>query len=364
MPNPETIAFFNSNASWGGGEKWHFDIATRLMQRGHRVIFFVQKDGELHRHVRDKGILHEAVRVNNYSFVNPFRIVQLTRLFRKHRIASVILNLPSDAKVAGLAARRAGIPKIIYRRGTALPVHNNFVNRMLFRRVITHIVTNSEATKKLLLERNPGMVDEKKIHVIYNGLDLEQYDQLPAQPVYQAQEGELLLGNAGRFVEQKGHQYLLETAQKLKNQHIPFKLLLAGDGKLESSIRQQVTKEGLEEHILFTGFQSNIRSFMESVDLFLLTSLWEGFGYVIAEAMAAQKPVLAFNLSSNPEIIDDGTNGYLVPFGDTDQLTQRIIYLYKNPNLRQQLGQQARLTVERRFDITRTVEEIEQLLKA
>ena len=103
---------------------------------------------------------------------------------------------------------------------------------------------------------------------------------------------------------------------------------------------------------------------MESVDLFLLTSLWEGFGYVIAEAMAAQKPVLAFNLSSNPEIIDDSHNGYLVPFPDTDKLTRRIIYLYKNPNLRHQLGQQARRTVEQRFDINRTVKEIEQLLNA
>ncbi len=363
MAPQKTIAFFNTNPAWGGGEKWHLDVALRLKEKGHRVVFFVGNNSELLAKVREHNLPHESVGINNYSFVNPFKIHRVSRMLERYRPEAVILNLPSDAKVAGVAARKAGVGKIIYRRGTALPVHNNFFNRKLFRRVVTDVVTNSEATKKLLLERNPHLVDPQKIHVIYNGIDFDAFDRRPVQPIYHKQNGELVLGNAGRFVEQKGHGYLLEVARKLRQADIPFKILLAGEGKLEKSIRKEVQQEGLDQHIRFTGFISDIKSFMHSIDLFLLTSLWEGFGYVIVEAMASSKPVMAFNISSNPELIRNGENGFLVPFEDTQSLTDQIIRLYHDQNLREKMGRQARHFVEKKFDIARTVQALEKIIE-
>ena len=363
MPHTSTISFFNSNPSWGGGEKWHFDIGRRLRERGHHVVFFVHRGGELEQKVRENDFPYESVEISNYSFINPVKSGRIKKLFEKHQVTSVILNLPSDVKIAGVAAKRAGIKKIIYRRGTALPVHNNFFNRLLFQRVITHVVTNSRETRNLLLRRNPRMVDTGKIHVIYNGIDFRDFDQLPAIPAFNHTGEELILGNAGRFVEQKGHRFLLQVARNLKEKNIPFKILLAGEGKLKEKIRWQVRREGLEGHFHFAGFMEDIKGFMESIDLFLLTSLWEGFGYVIVEAMASRKPVVAFNISSNPEIIDDGQNGFLVPFGDTDRFTDRIIRLYENPGLREEMGQNARRFAEQHFNIDRTVNEIEKLLE-
>ena len=362
MNPPLTICFVNSNPSWGGGEKWHFDIGCRLRQRGHRVVFFVQRGGGLEQKVKEQGFDYETVKISNYSFINPFRSGRLKKLFQKHRVTSVILNLPSDVKAAGVAAKRAGVQQIIYRRGTALPVHNNFFNRTLFRKVITHFVTNSRETRNLLLQRNPRMVDTNKIHVIYNGIDFGAFDQLPATPAFNHTGGELVLGNAGRFVEQKGHHFLLEVAQNLKERNIPFKMLLAGEGKLREKIGEQLRQQGLQEQVHFTGFTEDIKGFMESIDIFLLTSLWEGFGYVIVEAMASKKPVVAFNVSSNPEIIDDGQNGFLVPFGDTDRFTESIIRLYQDPQLRLKMGQNARRFAEHHFNIERTVNEIENLV--
>jgi len=362
MNSSSTISFVNSNPSWGGGEKWHFDMGCRLRQRGHRVVFFVQRGGELEQKVRDQGFDYETVDISNYSFINPIRSNRLKKLFEKHRVQSVILNLPSDVKIAGIAAQRAGVKKIIYRRGTALPVHNNFFNRLLFQRVITHVVTNSRETRNLLLQRNPRMVDTDKIHVIYNGIDFEAFDRLPATPAFNHTGGELILGNAGRFVEQKGHHFLLQVAHNLREKNIPFKMLLAGEGKLREKIGDQLQQKGLQEHVRFTGFTEDIKGFMESIDIFLLTSLWEGFGYVIVEAMASKKPVVAFDVSSNPEIIDNGKNGFLVPFGDTDRFTDSIIRLHQDPQLRRQMGQNARRFAEHHFNIERTVNEIENIL--
>jgi len=362
MSTTTTICFVNSHPSWGGGEKWHLDMALRLQERGFRVVFFVQRGGELEEKVRAHNLPHEPVNINNYSFLNPFKTAGLTRLFRKHSVDAVILNLPSDVKIAGRAARRAGVEKIVYRRGTALPVHNNFFNRNLFRRVVTHIVTNSQETKKLLLERNPRMVDSSKIHVIYNGIDFEAFDRHQAEPAFNHSEETLVLGNAGRFVEQKGHPFLLDVARKLKDKDVSFKLLLAGEGKLRDTIGEQVRREQLDDHVKFTGFISDIKAFMQSIDLFVLTSLWEGFGYVIVEAMASYKPVVAFDISSNPEIIRHGENGYLAPMGDTDAFVERILELHRDPQKREEMGRRARAFAEEHFDIHRTVSEIEAML--
>jgi glycosyltransferase involved in cell wall biosynthesis len=171
-----------------------------------------------------------------------------------------------------------------------------------------------------------------------------------------------VIGNASRFVEQKGHKILIEVARKLKTRGIPFRLLLAGEGKLKESIIKLAKKEGVYENLLFAGFITDIKSFMASIDIFLLTSLWEGFGYVIVEAMAGEKPVIAFDISSNPEIIRDGENGYLIPFRDTDTFAEKVIALYNNPQLREQMAREARRTAAENFDMDYMVRQIEELI--
>lgn len=362
MKANQTIAFVNSNKAWGGGEKWHFEMGKRLHDKGYSILFVVHKKSALYDKVREAGLPHAAVTINNYSFLNLARILRISRWFREHRIGSVIMNLPSDVKVAGPAARKAGVKKIMYRRGTALPVNNNPYNRYLFKKIITHIITNSHATKNLLLQKNSKLVDREKFRVIYNGLDFDEFDNRPVNPIYTRKDNELVIGNASRFVEQKGHKYLIEITGKLKSHQVPFRLLLAGEGKLRNSIIKMAKKEGVYDNLLFTGFIKDIKSFMASIDIFLLTSLWEGFGYVIVEAMASGKPVIAFDISSNPEIIRDGENGYLIPFFDTDTFVQKIKTLYNNPELIDRMAEEARKTAVENFNMDYMVKQIEELI--
>lgn len=362
MKGKNTISFINSNIAWGGGEKWHFEMGKRLHEKGYPVFFVVHKKSALCQKVKKANLPHAAIIINNFSFLNRFKIRRISRIFKQHRVGSVIMNLPSDVKVSGPAARKAGVEKIMYRRGTALPVNNNLYNRYLFKKVITHIITNSHATKNLLLQKNAELVDISKFRIIHNGLDFNEFDSRQVNPLYSRQGNELVIGNASRFVEQKGHKILIEVARKLKTRGIPFRLLLAGEGKLKESIIKLAKKEGVYENLLFAGFITDIKSFMASIDIFLLTSLWEGFGYVIVEAMAGEKPVIAFDISSNPEIIRDGENGYLIPFRDTDTFAEKVITLYNNPQLREQMAREARRTAAENFDMDYMVRQIEELI--
>jgi glycosyltransferase involved in cell wall biosynthesis len=99
----------------------------------------------------------------------------------------------------------------------------------------------------------------------------------------------------------------------LKEKTSNFKILIAGKGNLETELTNLVTKNNLEKRFRFVGFVDDMKGFMHSVDIFVLTSIWERFGYVLVEAMASYIPVVAFEISSNPEIEEHNKTGYLVP---------------------------------------------------
>ena len=98
-------------------------------------------------------------------------------LLRKENIGTIIINLSSDLKVAGIAAKLAGVRNIIYRRGSAIAIRDTWLNRFLYREVVTEIIANSEETARTILQNNQKLVPEEKIKVIYNGIDLEVYDK-------------------------------------------------------------------------------------------------------------------------------------------------------------------------------------------
>lgn len=300
--------------------------------------------------------------ITNLSFINPFRIGTLVRLFRREKPDAVILNFSADIKAAGIAARLAGVRHIIYRRGSAIPIRNSILNRYLYKKVITAMVANSFETKRTILHHNKYLFPADQIEVIYNGIRLEQFDGMPVVPLYQRQPEEVVIGNAGRLVLQKGQHYLVEMAALLKKKHTHFKMLIAGDGPLEESLKQMAVDAGVDDRMVFLGFVSNMKAFMEQIDIFVLTSVWEGFGYVLVEAMACQKPVVAFNISSNPEIIAANETGYLIDNLDIHAMTERTEALIHDKRLAEKFGRAGRKRVEQIFDIRNTQLQVEALL--
>lgn len=343
------ICFFNSHEEWGGGEKWHFDMASRLAAKNYSVIVAARYNSRL----ADKALgaqlpLYEVV-ITNYSFLNIIKIIKLALWMRRESFDSIILNLPSDLKTAGLAARLAGIRRIVYRRGSAIPVRNTIFNRFLFRKVLTAVIANSEETKKTLLAYGSNMMEHLPVQVIYNGINLTQYDTLREGPGPPRNDATIVLGHAGRLSSEKNQKFLIDVVARLKKCSRDYRLAIAGVGPLDKELRAYAESLGVQEEVVFLGFQENIRSFMSGIDIFLLSSHWEGFGYVLVEAMAASKPVVAFNSSSTPEIVVDGVTGCLVDNKSLEQFVAKIIELADNPGQRELLGQAGRKRVEQVF---------------
>ena len=139
----KTICFFNSTKAWGGGEKWHFETSTFLHEQGHCVLVIAHKHGELFKRLKKTNIKCLGTQISNLSFLNPVKIKAVQKTLQIHRVSTIILNLSRDVKVAGLAAKQAGVERIIYRRGSAIPISNTLLNRYLFKNVISEILANS-----------------------------------------------------------------------------------------------------------------------------------------------------------------------------------------------------------------------------
>lgn len=357
------VGFFNSNKVWGGGEKWHYSTALMMKLRNLDVTVFAQSDCELIKRTQSSGIPSVGVRVFNISFLNPFKVIRLTLMLRRLHIRALILNLPSDVKFAGIAARLAGVKKIIYRRGSPVFVRDTLMNRFLFRRVVTHIIANSEQIKRSILHNNPGLVDSKKISVIYNGVDgpLPAKDNFCKEPI--AHTHGVVLGTAARLSPEKGLEWLIHMAHDLKGRELDFTLLIAGEGPLMNALKQKSRDLGLTDHVCFCGFVVDMDRFYNSIDLFILTSEWEGCSNVILEAMDKGLPVVAFNNSSIPEMVKNNTNGFLVKNKNGRELAEKVEILIKDPALRIKFGESGRQLVLEKYDLNKSFDQLIKLIQ-
>jgi glycosyltransferase involved in cell wall biosynthesis len=356
----KTICFFNSNQAWGGGEKWHFSTAKELMRHGHNTILVTNMRSELRRRAVDQGLNTYSFKISNLSFLNPFKLLILFLFFKTKKVDTVIMNLPADLKSAGIAAKLARVKNIIYRRGMPHPLRPTKLNRFLFEKILTKVIVNSEEIGRSLAEGNDWFPKEKLV-LVYNGVDTQvSFNQ--ASKIYHKKNDEFVIGNAGRLTSQKGQKHLIEMGEILNNKNINFHVLIAGEGELKESLLQMIKAKNLEEHFTLLGHVSDMASFMNSIDLFVFPSHFEGSANTLIETLYYQKPIVAFDVSSNPEIIQHRVNGLLARPFESEDLTKCVLELMNSKELREECVINGDKIVRAKFDNKKILQLIEKTL--
>ena len=188
-------------------------------------------------------------------------------------------------------------------------------------------------------------IPKEKVIVIPNGVKTNENlsDQVEITQVRQSlgiDEHRILIVCVGTLAQHKGHETLLEALKLLKDRN-PSKLpatLIVGDGPLYEQLREKTRNLELDAHVIFTGFQNDVRKILAAADFAVLPSLYESFGIVILEAMAEGKPVIASRTGGIPEIIIDGETGILFPPEDSNLLAEAIEELTMNDEKRAKMG--------------------------
>jgi glycosyltransferase involved in cell wall biosynthesis len=251
--------------------------------------------------------------------------------------------------LGGLAASFADVPAVVSRR-----VDNTELRLLaaLRYRPFIKVIAISEAVAAAL--RNRGIEDER-IEVIRSAVDAEAFADPPdcgaMREEFHVPDDCFVMAAVGQLIERKGHRYLLEAAATLKSRETPFRLIIFGEGPLETDLRAQAASLGLGDIVQFAGFRAELDTYFGCLDLVVHPSLAEGLGVATLKAQAAGVAVVGFNAGGLPEAVASDESGLLVAPGDTAALTEAIARLMNDGSLRKRMGAAGRERMRTGFSI-------------
>jgi 1,4-alpha-glucan branching enzyme len=230
-------------------------------------------------------------------------------------------------------------------------------------------VLTAHATDKIIcpsphlgrLIRSYCLVDENKIRVIPNGIDLESISKIKDYDTsvlskYDLERDKYVLF-IGRLSLLKGAQYLIKAFSSIKKEYSKLKLVIVGTGDFENYLRDLA--RGIED-VVFTGYVDSLadkKLLYENCLAVAVPSLYEGLPMVVLEAMAFRKAVIASDVGGMPLVIRHGRNGFLVKPGDAESLQKFVRLLYENIDLSRSMGLFGRKLVEKEFTVTKMVDQ-------
>ena len=226
------------------------------------------------------------------------------------------------------------------------------------------ITTNSQAGVDFWASRL-GLAPSK-IRLIYNGVDTTGF-----QPRERASDapsdgagGPIVIGNLGRLHHKSGQRHLLAALKRVAADASlpPWRCVIAGDGPEARSLADLAAGLGLSSRVELVGHVEVPERFLQTIDIYVQPSTAEGLPNAVLEAMATGLPVVATAVGGTPEVVEDGTTGWLTPSGDDAAMAERITRLLTDPARRAAMGRAGRLRVETRFSVRRMVQQTEDLL--
>jgi glycosyltransferase involved in cell wall biosynthesis len=362
----KNILFINTGLGWGGVEGWHLKTATALQKRGYHIFVLAVKERTFYNKCKAAGFQAKDIKhIKGNTWLNPFRIIWLIQYLKDHQIGAVFFCQASHFKYVSLAAKLAGVKRIIYRRAIAEPIKNHLYNKLLLKYCITNFMAISKTTRDESVKYIPAKyLAKEKIDLIYNGVNLDEFTKPEIKKnireEFDIKEDELVLANIGRICRQKGQEYLIEALPYVLKSFTKFKLLLIGAGSKEELLMKRIKELGIEDKIIFAGFRNDIPAILSMIDFLVHTAIYEGCPWVIIEAMAAGKPIVSSNIESVAEIMVDGETGYLAESKSPEDIAAKIIKMIYNPE-RDKMGEKGRKIVEEKFIFDEKIDRIEEL---
>jgi glycosyltransferase involved in cell wall biosynthesis len=208
------------------------------------------------------------------------------------------------------------------------------------------------------------IADKSNTVVIHNGIDITKFGKQQKNERLMNEFGlspdNFIVGNISRFDIQKNQKLIIQASYYLSKRIPEMKFVLVGDGQCLKQMREYAAESNLEDVIIFTGERQDTKDFYSLFDVFVLPSYWEGLPYVLLEAMASQLPVICSKIPNHLEVVKNNHSAFTINPYEMDDLFQRLIVLYQNPEIRQKLSENAYADVQK-FNEQEMVNEISRI---
>ncbi|MBI5788219.1 MAG: glycosyltransferase family 4 protein [Candidatus Schekmanbacteria bacterium] len=357
------ILFVSHGAALGGSPISCYNLMKNLNRDKFTPVFVSGEQGPILERALSLGITSYVI--DKKGWLGLGYIGGFYKILKKERIDLLHLNtLTSYYKYPALAAKLCGIPIVWLVREDP----ESKRGKRLFpwiKRLADIIVTVSYDTRdKMFPQAIPP-----NVRVVHNGIDLQEFRPRPndfLRRKFNISAQVKLVGTISSLEERKGVEYLLRAVPLIKKHCTDFRLMVIGEDRSRRQnylhkMQQIIEEEGIGPDVILTGALENIPAVMNSLDIFVLPSLWEGLARTLLEALACGKPIVATKAGGNPEQVENGVNGFLTPLKDPTGLAEAIISLLVNDEQRLKFGKAARKKAEGEFDLNNNVAQIENI---
>lgn len=293
-------------------------------------------------------------------------IRHLRRLFQEEKPDLVHTHASMSARIA---AKSLGIPVVYTRHSVFAPSKRlstfpgKQINGLINNMTADSIIAVAEAAKENLTDTG---VSGKKIQVILNGVEplkdcpTEKIEELRQK--YQISPEDKVAVMAARLAEVKGHKYLIEAANILKEKGVKAKFLIAGTGEMEDKLKKQIEDYGLTDRVHLMGFLEDVTPLMHLMDVQVNCSFGtEATSLALLEGMSIGKPIIASDFGGNPGVVRDGENGFLTPTHNVEILAERLEQLFCDQGIYQKMSNRAKEIYQEQFTAEANTKAIEEL---
>ncbi|TMH84816.1 MAG: glycosyltransferase family 4 protein [Betaproteobacteria bacterium] len=362
--------FVTASLTHGGAERHSIAVMNRLAERGHEchAVYIKNVHTQLDRiRLRNGGTVRC---LNATRYFDGRALADFAAYISRVRPAAIVAANPYALMYSSLALglSRLRVRLVVTYHSTRLLGAKEQLQMMLYRLFFWTTdcsVFVCERQRRYWLRRG---VFSRRNEVIYNGVDTEQFcdggdprERAILRRVLGFSDADYVLGIPALLRREKNHLQLVEAIATLRNRGIPARALMIGDGEMRGAVEARARELNVENDVVITGLQQDVRPYIAACDAMVLCSFTEAFSVAAIEAMALRRPLVHSDVGGAAEMIVPGCNGFLFPVGDTKALVEKLAIL-ADRTVSTRMGKNARDVVERRFSERTMVDRYERLL--
>lgn len=351
----------------GGAQKQLLSLISGLDKEAFEIFLFTAQEGLL---LADAEAL-KGVRIQKSRYleraINPLKDIaaffEIRRFIKENNIDIVHTHSSKAGIIGRLAARAAGLKNIVHTvHGWSFndyqppPLKNIFIFlEKVAARFTKRIIVVCQSDKIRGLAKHIG--EEDKYGLITYAIRHEDFESKDkkAREALGVAAGDLVVGMISCLKPQKSPQDFMRLARLLRGTAPGLKFVLVGDGSLRRDVERMIARFNLEHDVILTGWRRDIARLLAALDVFVLTSRWEGLPVAVLEAMAASLPLLITDTGGVREIVREGQEGFLFPSGDIGTARTKLELLLKDESLRRKMGEASRRRVREDFYLGRMI---------
>jgi glycosyltransferase involved in cell wall biosynthesis len=373
VTRPLIAHVITESTPFGGAQRNTLLTLKGLTRDGYRAELICGPRGEL---IREAEAINVKVHVVDELIrqIDPSKdcwaLLTLYKLFKSHKYDIVHTHSTKAGLVGRLAAWWAGIPSIIHTvHGVPFEMAGNYRSKLyitlekLIGLVTDRVICVGEILRQEVATWN--IVPSQKLSTIYSGIDLSEYisrrSTIQMKQELGIEDAWPIIGCIGRLSDQKAQHYLVDAISNLTKKYPKIKLILIGDGECRHQLEKQIFDKELLSHVILLGDRDDIADLLNIFDIYAMSSLWEGVGRALTEAMYWGLPIVSTPVNGVKELIDHEVTGLLTPTRDPNALAGSIDRLLVDVDLAKQIGSNARERVEEFMGGERMIKAIEEV---